>query len=63
MEIAGPILNVPVDDVPEKFMPVFDRLHQALNDPEIRRQMQEEEELYRYIENMQSIKQEKITNI
>jgi len=42
------VLHVDEDDFPEKFHPILERLKQALNDPEIVRQMHEEDEFWRY---------------
>ena len=52
MVIGGQTLNINEEEYPEKFLPILNRLKEALNNPEIRRKMQEEEEFYKCLQNM-----------
>ena len=52
MEIGSHTLNINEEEYPEKFLPILNRLKEALNNPEIRRQMHEEDEFLRHLQNM-----------
>ena len=54
MVVGGHTLNINEEEYPEKFLPILNRLKEALNNPEIRRQMHEEDEFYKYLQNMKS---------
>ena len=47
MELGGHTLKINEEEYPEKFLPILNRLKEALNNPEIRAKMQEEDEFWR----------------
>jgi predicted RNase H-like nuclease (RuvC/YqgF family) len=49
------ILNVREEDFPEKFRPLIRRLKGAASDSKVKKQMKEEDELYKYLRNFARI--------
>ena len=63
MEIGNHKLNIKEEEYPEKFLPILNRLKEALNNPEIRKKMQEEDEFWKaYQSEVQEVAQNEILN-
>jgi hypothetical protein len=54
------ILNVKEDDFPEKFRPLIRRLKGAASNSDIKKQMKEEEEIFRYLRDVARIEANKL---
>jgi hypothetical protein len=53
------IMNVNEDDFPEKYRPLIRRLKMAASSPEIKKQMQDEDEVWEYLKDVERIGRQK----